>query len=196
MPDQPEAAGLHALMLLHHSRRDARVDENGDSLTLEDQDRSIWNRAEIDEGIAILEVALDVGVVGPYQLQAAIAAGHATAPTWSATDWTYIAGVYGRLAEMLPSPIVELNRAVAVAHADGPASGLVLIDELRASGELDDYHLFHAARADLLRRLGRFDEAAIAYERALDCASNDIHRRHLTRQLESLPSGSSSVSED
>jgi len=186
MPDQPEAAGLHALMLLHHSRRDARVDSNGDAITLEDQDRSRWNRPEIEQGVAVLEAALDHGSVGPYQLQAAIAACHATAPSWSATDWTYIAGVYGRLVELLPSPIVELNRAVAIAHADGPGPGLALVDRLRAGGQLGEYHLMHAARADLLRRLHRLPEAVVAFRQALGCATNDTDRRHLSRQLEEI----------
>jgi RNA polymerase sigma-70 factor (ECF subfamily) len=180
MPDEPEAHGLLALMLLHHSRRDARLDAQGDMVLLEEQDRARWRAADIEEGLALAERA---GEHGPYALQAAVAAEHAGAARAEATDWARIAALYGGLAAVAPSPVVELNRAVAVAMAEGPEHGLALIDRLAADGSLDDYHLLHSARADLLRRLGRRAEAAAAYTRALELASNPVERRFLERRL-------------
>ena len=183
MPDEPEALGLLALMLLHDARRAARLDGSGDVVTLEDQDRSLWSGAEIEEGVAVLERALRQQRPGPYQLQAAIAACHATAPSAGATDWAEIAALYDQLALYLPSPVVQLNRAVAVAMSDGPEAGLGLVEELERSGSLGTYHLLPATRADLLRRLGRYEEAASSYRQALDLASTDAERRFLTRRL-------------
>jgi RNA polymerase sigma-70 factor, ECF subfamily len=183
MPDEPEAAGLLALMLLHDARRRARIDANGDLVTLEDQDRAAWDGAEIGEGVALLEGALRRGRPGPYQVQAAIAACHATAVTAEATDWAQIAALYDELARFLPTPVVELNHAVAVGMAQGPEAGLALVADLEASGKLAGYHLMPATRADLLRRLGRMTEAAIAYREALELASTDAERRYLSRRL-------------
>jgi RNA polymerase sigma-70 factor, ECF subfamily len=176
MPDEPEVLGVLALMLFHDSRREARTDAAGDLVLLEDQDRSLWNADRIDEGRRVLERAARMRRAGPYQLQAAIAAVHAE----DTTDWRAIATLYGRLGELAPSPIVELNRAVAVAMADGLDQGLGLIDEIEG---LDDYHLLHAARADLLRRLGRDAEAAGAYRRALELAPSPVERAYLERRL-------------
>jgi RNA polymerase sigma-70 factor, ECF subfamily len=184
MPDEPEAAGLLALMLLHDSRQLARVDAAGDLLTLEEQDRGLWDTALITEGVATLQRALRRGQPGPYQLQAAIAACHVTAPSAADTDWTQIASLYGELLKFLPSPVVELNRAVAVGMADGPAAGLTLVSALEASGKLDGYHLLPATRADLLRRLGVLDEAAAAYREALALTNTDSERRYLNRRLD------------
>ncbi|MFI5039690.1 MAG: RNA polymerase sigma factor [Solirubrobacterales bacterium] len=184
MPDEPEAAGLLALMLFQHSRRLARVDRGGELVTLEDQDRSRWDRDEIVEAASLLERALARQSAGPYQLQAAIAACHAQSPRPDATDWARIATLYVRLLEVMPQPIVALNHAIAVAMAEGPDRGLVLVDELGASGELSGYHLLHATRADLLRRLGRGAEARAAYLQALELTSSDAERRFLTRRLE------------
>jgi len=184
MPSEPEAGGLLALMLLHDARRLARLDAAGDLVTLEDQDRSRWDAASISEGVEVLESSLGQGRPGPYQVQAAIAACHATAATAESTDWAQIALLYGRLAEFLPSPVVQLNRAVAVGMASGPAAGLELVEELEASGKLAGYHLLPATRADFLRRLGRLPEAAVAYAAALELASTDAERRYLTRRLE------------
>jgi RNA polymerase sigma-70 factor (ECF subfamily) len=183
MPDEPEALGLLALLLLHDARRAGRVDEAGDLLTLEEQDRSRWEADLIDEGGQILEAALRRGRPGPYQVQAAIAACHATASDAVATDWVEIAALYGELARMVPSPVVELNRAVAVAMADGPDAGLTLVDAIEATGALSGYHLLPATRADLLRRLGRRTEAAAAYRDALELATSDAERRYLARRL-------------
>jgi RNA polymerase sigma-70 factor, ECF subfamily len=183
MPDEPEALGLLALMLLHHARRAARVDRAGDLVTLEDQDRTRWDRHEIDEGTDVLEAALRRGRPGPYELQAAIAACHATAPDAAATDWPQIAALYERLARLTPSPVVELNRAVAVAMADGPAVGLQLVAQIETSGALAGYYLLPATRADLLRRLGRLPEAAASYRAARDLATTDAERRYLDRRL-------------
>jgi RNA polymerase sigma-70 factor (ECF subfamily) len=183
MPDEPEAAGLLALMLLHDARRSARVDACGDLVTLEDQDRGRWDAAEISEGVSLLEHALRRGRPGPYQIQAAIAACHATAPTADRTDWPQIAALYGQLAQFLPTPVVELNYAVAVGMARGPAAGLPLVEALEASGKLAGYHLLPATRADFLRRLGRLPEAAAAYAEALELTSTDAERRYLTRRL-------------
>jgi RNA polymerase sigma-70 factor, ECF subfamily len=183
MPDEPEALGLLALMLLHDARRDARVDDAGDLVPLEEQDRTRWDRNAIDEGLGLLDAALRRGQPGPYQTQAAIAACHATAGEAAATDWTEIAALYRELARMAPSPVVELNRAVAVAMADGPEAGLRLVEALEASGALPGYHLLAATRADLLRRLDRPAEAAAAYREALELAATDAERRYLTRRL-------------
>jgi RNA polymerase sigma-70 factor (ECF subfamily) len=177
MPDEPEALGLVALTLLHHARRAARVDDAGDLVTLADQDRARWDAGEIAEGVALLDAALRRGRPGPYQLQAAIAAEAAT------TDWAEIAGLYGQLAQLVPSAVVELNRAVAVAMADGPAAGLELVEALAASGALAGYYLLPATRADLLRRLERPAEAASCYREALELAATDAERRYLTRRL-------------
>jgi len=183
MPDEAEAAGLLALMLLHDARRAARLDAHGDLVTLEDQDRGKWDAAEIAEGAVLLSGALRRGPPGPYQVQAAIAACHATAATAQDTDWAQIAGLYEQLARFLPTPVVELNHAVAVAMAQGPAAGLPLVAALEASGKLAGYHLLPATRADLLRRLGRLPEAAAAYRQALEEASTDAERRFLRRRL-------------
>jgi RNA polymerase sigma-70 factor (ECF subfamily) len=186
MPDEAEALGLLALLLLQDARRGARVDDAGDLVPLDVQDRSRWDRQAIDEGIAILDRALRRSRPGPYQVQAAIAACHALAGEAEATDWPQIATLYGELARMVPSPVVALNRAVAVAMAEGAEAGLALVDELDRSGALAGYHLLAATRADLLRRLGRFGDAADAYRQALDLASTDAERRYLTRRLEEV----------
>jgi RNA polymerase sigma-70 factor, ECF subfamily len=178
VPNEPETDGLLALMLLQHARRAARTDPSGDLILLEDQDRSRWDQAVIDEGLALLaRPAPD----GPYRLQAAIAARHAAAPRAEDTDWAEIAALYGRLYELKPTPVVALNRAVAIAMADGPQAGLRAMEPLRE--QLDRYHLFHSAQADLLRRAGRLDEAANAYRRALAIATNDAERRFLEGRL-------------
>jgi len=181
MPDEPEIRGLLALMLLQHSRRDARTDPLGTMILLEDQDRARWDHAMIDEGLATLDGALAARRPGPYQLQGAIAALHARAPRPEDTDWPQIAALYDRLLESSPSPVVELNRAVAIAMADGPERGLALFAPLEV--ELGDYHLFHAARADLFRRLGRNEEAAAAYRRALELVTNPRQRAYLEGRL-------------
>ncbi|UAK29740.1 sigma-70 family RNA polymerase sigma factor [Nocardia asteroides] len=185
MPNEPEAHGLLALMLLLEARRASRT-EGGVLVTLEDQDRSRWNRAMIAEGVAVLDEALAMRRCGPYQVQAAIAACHATAPDAAATDWPQIAALYSELARLAPSPVVDLNRAVAIAMADGIAAGLALVDELAESGELDGYYLLPATRADLLRRAGRVAEAADFYAQALERAPTDAERRYLTARLRSL----------
>jgi RNA polymerase sigma-70 factor, ECF subfamily len=179
MPDEPEALGLLALLLFQDSRRAARTGADGELVLLADQDRSAWNGAEIAEGTRVLERALRLRRPGPYQLQAAIAALHSE----DTTDWPQIALLYGELARVQPSPVVELNRAVAVAMAEGPEAGLARLDAL---DELDRYHLLHATRADLLRRLGRDGEAADAYRRALDLATNPVERAFLERRLEEV----------
>jgi RNA polymerase sigma-70 factor, ECF subfamily len=183
MPDEPEALGLLALMLLHHSRSATRVDDAGEMVPLEEQDRTRWNREAIAEGVDLLKSALRLGRSGPYQLQAAIAACHATAPRAADTDWVQIAALYGELAEVVASPVVRLNRAVAVAMAEGPAAGLELVETLEASGELAEYHLLPATRADLLRRLRRPEEAAASYREALELVATDAERRYLARRL-------------
>jgi RNA polymerase sigma-70 factor (ECF subfamily) len=183
MPDEPEAMGLLALMLLHDARRATRVDADGGLVLLADQDRSRWDRAQIAEGVDLVERALRRRQPGSYQLQAAIAALHCDAPSAEATDWAQIAHLYGALACRVPSSVVELNRAVAVSMADGPAAGLAIVDRLAATGELDRSHLFHATRADMLRRLERWDEAATAYQRALDLAATDAERNFLAGRL-------------
>ena len=184
MPAEPETRGLVALMLLQHSRRHARVDEHGDLVLLEDQDRARWDQDMIDEGLAILDAAVAMRRPGPYQVQAAIAALHARAPRPEDTDWPEIATLYRVLKAMSPSPVIELNRAVAVAMADGPDAGLALIEPL--ADELDRYHLFHAARADLLRRSGRSGEAKAAYRRALELVTNPVERKYLLRRVSQL----------
>jgi len=185
LPGEPEAAGLLALMLLQDSRREARTDAaSGDLVTLEDQDRGRWDRAEIEDGQRVLQGALQAGRPGPYQLQAVIAACHAGAERAADTDWAVIARVYGQLGRISPSPVVELNRAVAVGMAQGPEAGLALLDALAAGGALAGYHLLPAARADLLRRCGRRPEAADAYREALALGGGtDAERRFLTRRL-------------
>ena len=186
MPDEPEASGLLALMLLQHSRRRARVDDNGDLITLEDQDRTRWEAAEIADGRAVLEAALRRRVVGPYQLQAAIAACHADASEPAATDWEQIAGLYGLLLTVMDTPIVALNRAVAVAMAGDLDAGLQVVDRLAREGELSHYHLLYATRADLLRRRGDLDAARTAYEQALELAGTEPERRFIARRLREL----------
>jgi RNA polymerase sigma-70 factor, ECF subfamily len=177
MPDEPEVLGLLALMLLHDSRRDARTGPNGELVLLEDQDRSTWDREQIEDGLALVERALRHGVAGPYVLQAAIAAEHARSPDPTSTDWRRIAALYAGLAKASPSPVVELNRAAAVAMAEGPERGLELMEAL--AGDLDGYYPFHSARADLLRRLGRSEEAAAAYRRAGALTANPAERAFL-----------------
>ena len=186
MPDEPEAAGLLALMLLQDSRRFARTGPGGDLVMLEEQDRSAWDAAQIAEGVAVLDATRRRDQPGPYQLQAAIAACHATAPAAADTDWARIAELYGELTRCLPTPVVELNRAVAVGMSAGPAEGLRLVGELETSGKLAGYHLLPATRADLLRRLGRGAEAAAAYRAALELAPSDADRRYLNRRLAEL----------
>ena len=182
-----EATALLALMLLHDSRREARLDEDGDLVVLEEQDRTSWNRPQIDEALALVQEAIR-GAPGPFALEAAIAAEHCKARRAEDTNWPQIVRLYDLLAEVMPSPIVSLNRAVAVAMAQGPQPALELIDELAASGELDDYHLLHAARADMLRRLGNNEEAAESYESALKLVTNDSERRFLERRLREMRS--------
>lgn len=185
LPD-PEVAGLLALMLLHESRRPARVDAAGDLILLEDQDRSLWNAELIAEGMRLVGQALSAPTVGAFALQAAIAAIHAEAASTEQTDWTQIAAFYDLLQRASPSPVIELNRAAAIAMRDGPAAGLALVDAILQRGDLADYHLAHAARADLCRRLGRADEAISSYERALSLAQQDPERRFLLRRLTEL----------
>jgi len=184
---EPEAMGLLALMLLHESRRAARTSSSGDLVLLDEQDRSRWNRDAIAEGLALVRRALASRRIGPYTLQAAISAVHAEAPTAAATDWSQIVGLYEVLRRANPSPVVELNRAAAIAMRDGPAAGLSLIDAILARGELDEYHLAHSARADLCRRLGRTAEARASYERALALTRQEPERRFLERRLRELP---------
>jgi RNA polymerase sigma-70 factor (ECF subfamily) len=183
---QPEALGLLALMLLQESRRGARSSPEGDLILLHDQDRSVWNAEYIAEGSALVEQALRSRRFGPYTLQAAIAAVHSHAPDASATDWAEIVGLYDVLLRIEPSPVVELNRAVAVAMRDGPEAGLDLVDAILARGELDGYHLAHSARADLCRRLGRIADARTAYERAYALTRQEPERRFLERRLNEL----------
>ena len=183
---EPENLGLLAMMLLHDSRRRARVDSKGALVTLEDQDRSLWDRGQIREGAELVDGALRVGRVGPYQLQAAIAAVHTVAENAADTDWAQIAALYNELARLNPSPIVLLNGAVAVGMSEGAERGLALIDQRGVSSALDRYHLFHAARADMLRRLGSRTAAADSYRRALELAANGIERTFLERRLAAL----------
>ena len=183
----PEAMGLLALMLLHDSRHAARTSPTGDLILLENQDRALWNRNQITEGASLVERALSSGPVGPYTLQAAIASVHAQAPSSATTDWPQIVSLYDLLMRAEPSPVVELNRAVAVAMHDSPLAGLTLVDAILARGDLGNYHLVHAARADLCRRLGRTAEARDSYERALSLTQQEPERRFLERRLAELP---------
>lgn len=183
---EPETLGLLALMLLHESRRAARTSPEGEMVLLDGQDRSRWNRAYIEEGASLVERALSSRAFGPYTLQAAISAVHAEAASAGVTDWRQIAGLYDVLLRAEPSPVVELNRAVAVAMRDGPQAGLTLIDGILDRGELADYHLAHSARADLCRRLGRIEDAVRSYERALQLANQEPERRFLMRRLAEL----------
>jgi RNA polymerase sigma-70 factor, ECF subfamily len=183
---EPEALGLLALMLLQDSRRAARTSPDGDLILLPDQDRSRWDRGRIAEGAALFERAISSGQLGSYGLQAAIALAHAEAPAAEATDWDQIVGLYDLLARADPSPVIELNRAVAVSMRDGPSSGLALVDAILARGQLGDYQLAHAARADLLRRLGRTAEARAAYRRALELTRQEPQRRFIERRLDEL----------
>ena len=185
MPE-PEVQGLLALMLLHESRRGARTSPEGELILLGDQDRSLWSRALIDEGVALVERALVSRRFGVYTLQAAIAGVHAEAPTAAATDWNQIVGLYDALLRGSPSPVVELNRAVAVAMRDGPPAGLALIDEILQRGNLQDYYLAHSARADLCRRMGKIAEARASYQRALNLARSEPARRFLAGRLNEL----------
>jgi RNA polymerase sigma-70 factor (ECF subfamily) len=186
MPDEPEALGLLALMLLHDARREARTGPGGELVLLEDQDRSRWNRAAIDEGQALLDRALRLSRTGPYQVQAAIAALHDGSARPADTDWRQIAALYARLAQLAPSPVVELNRAVAIAMADGFEAGLRRLDGLGAEEQLAGYPYYHSARADLLRRLGRSDEAIAAYRLALGLTTNDVERSFLEKRIVEL----------
>jgi RNA polymerase sigma-70 factor (ECF subfamily) len=183
MPDEPEALGLLALMILHDARRQARVDAEGDLVLMQDQDRTLWDMAAIRDACAVLDSAVRRGRPGPFQLQAAIVACHASAPTAAATDWAQIAALYARLSELVPSPVVALNRAVAVAMIEGPQAGLALVEQIEDGGALAGYHLLLATRADLLRRLGRLEEAANAYRGALVLAPTDSERRYLRKRL-------------
>jgi RNA polymerase sigma-70 factor, ECF subfamily len=187
-PQPPaEATGLLALMLLHDSRREARLDDEGDLVVLEEQDRGRWNRPQIDEALSLVNAALS-GTIGPFALEAAISAEHCKATRAEDTDWPRIVMLYDLLGDLLPSPIIALNRAVAVGMANGPQSAIALIDELANSGELEGYHLLHAARADMLRRTGANREAAESYELALGLVSNDSERRFLERRLREVTS--------
>ena len=186
MPTEPENLGLLALMLLHDSRRDARVNDSGELVPLEEQDRSTWHEEQIDEGLQLVETSLRISRVGPYQLQAAIAAVHAQAKTAEQTDWNQIAALYAVLLRTTGSSVIALNHAVAVAMSRGLETGLELIQQIAASGDLDSYYLYHAARADLLRRLRRKEEALAAYERALSLTANAVERRYLRRRIVEL----------
>ncbi|MDD5036449.1 MAG: RNA polymerase sigma factor [Methylococcaceae bacterium] len=186
---EPEAMGLLALMLLHESRRPARTSPTGELVLLEEQNRALWNQAQIAEGTMLVEQVLSSRRFGPYTLQAAIAAVHAEAPSIAATDWAQIVGLYEVLLRADPSPVIELNRAVAVAMRDGPLAGLALIDAILARGDLADYHLAHAARADLCRRLGRTAEARASYERALSLTQQEPERRFIERRLGTIQAG-------
>jgi RNA polymerase sigma-70 factor (ECF subfamily) len=183
LPNEPENLGLLALMLLHDSRRDARVNEKGDLVPLEDQDRSLWHRGQIYEGVKLVEQALRAGSVGPCQLQAAIAAVHAEAQTAQETDWRQIAALYRELLRCNPSAIVSLNHAAAVAMSEGPEKGLVLIDQLGTVAELNSYYLYHAARADILRRMRRRAEAIQEYRRAIELTTNSVEQAYLLRRI-------------
>jgi RNA polymerase sigma-70 factor (ECF subfamily) len=185
---EPEAQGLLALMLLHESRRAARTSDDGELVLLEDQDRSRWDRVLIEEGTRLIESAFSSGRFGPYTLQAAIAAVHATAATAAATDWEEIVDLYDVLLRIAASPVVELNRAVAIAMRDGPAAGLALIEAILERGELGDYRPAHAARAELCRRVGRIDEARVSFTRALELARLEPERRFLQRRLAEISS--------
>lgn len=183
---EPEAAGLLALMLLHESRRLARTSPEGDLILLEEQDRSLWNRGQIEEGRMWVQQAWRSGKIGPYTLQAAIAAVYATAPTFAATDWNQIVGLYDMLLQIAPSPVIEINRAVAVAMRDGLAAGLSLVDAILLRGDLANYHHAYAARGELCHRLGKTTEARTAYQQALALAEQESERRYLEKQLAAL----------
>ena len=178
--------GLLAMMLLQDSRCAARTSPTGDLILLEEQDRSLWNREQIAEGVSLVERALSAPRIGPYSIQAAIAAVHAQAPSAAATDWAQIVGLYDLLMQAEPSPVIELNRAVAVAMRDGPSAGLAIIDAVLARGDLANYHLAHSARADLCRRLEKTADARAAYERALSLTQQEPERRFLQRRLSEL----------
>ena len=184
---EPEAMGLLALMLLHDSRRTTRTSPTGDLILLEHQDRALWNRDQITEGVSLVAQTLSSGQVGPYTIQAAIAAAHAQAPSSATTDWGQIVSLYDLLLQAYPSPVVELNRAVAVAMHNGPLAGLDLIDAILTRGELGNYHLAHAARADLFRRLGQTAKARASYQRALSLTQQEPERRFLEKRLSELP---------
>jgi RNA polymerase sigma-70 factor (ECF subfamily) len=186
LPDEPEAIGLLALMLLHDARREARVGPSGELILLEDQDRTRWDQSRIAEGRSLIDRALGLGRPGPYQVQAAIASLHDEAARAAETDWAQIASLYGSLLEMSPTPVVELNLAAAVAMRDGPATGLAMIDAIAPQDVLDEYSYFHAARADLLRRLERWTEAASAYRRALELTTNGPERAYLAGRLDAV----------
>lgn len=185
LPGEPENQGLLALMLLHDSRRDARVSETGDLIPLEEQDRSLWHGGQIYEGLQLVEQALRAGAVGPFQLQAAIAAVHAQAKTAGETDWRQIAALYGELMRRYPSAVVSLNQAVAIAMSEGLEKGLTLMDNLDAA-ELESYHLYHSARAEILRRMGRRNEAIQEYQRAVPLTTNAVEQRYLRRRIDEL----------
>jgi RNA polymerase sigma-70 factor (ECF subfamily) len=193
MPDEPEALGLLALMLLHDARREARTGPNGELVLLDRQDRARWDRAEIEEGRALLDRAIRARRNGPYQVQAAIAAVHDGAGAPEETDWRQIALLYGRLAELAPSPVVELNRAVAIAMTDGPAAGLARLDALTDDPQLAAYPYLHAARADMLRRLGLWREAAAAYRTALELTGNDVERAFLVGRITEMDAGAATT---
>jgi RNA polymerase sigma-70 factor, ECF subfamily len=189
MPDESEVSGLLALMLLHDSRRETRTSPEGELLLLEEQDRSRWDRVQITEGVALVERALRMGRVGAYSLQAAIAALHAEASSAASTDWRQITALYGVLLRIAPSPVIQLNRAVALSMAEGPAPALELVEAIEAGGELRGYHLLPAVRADLLRRLDRRAEAAVAYRAALRLVALEPERRFLERRLQLVEDG-------
>jgi RNA polymerase sigma-70 factor, ECF subfamily len=186
LPNEPENRGLLALMLLQDSRRDARVNDQGELVTLEEQDRSRWDAAEIEEGVQLVQAALSLRRVGSYQLQAAIAAVHAEARHADDTDWPQIVALYGELMRITSSPVVALNYAAAVAMSEGAERGLRLLEEAGADGTLENYYLFHASRADLLRRLHRFDEAANSYTTALSLTTNEVEQKYIQRRLKEL----------
>lgn len=188
MPNEPEPHGLLSLMVLHNSRRRARLDEAGELVSLEDQDRTLWDKDSINDGCDLLDRASHLGQRGPYQLLAAIAACHATAPSAGDTNWSEVARIYGQLFRGNPNPVVALNRAVAIAMADGPANGLALVEELEAEGAIDNYYLLPATRADLLRRLGRTEEAEVAYRQAIGMAPSDPERRFMLRRIAEIHS--------
>jgi RNA polymerase sigma-70 factor, ECF subfamily len=186
LPEEPENLGLLALMLLHDSRRDARINKHGELVTLEEQDRSLWDRKAIEEGVLLAETALSLRRVGPYQLQALIAALHAEAKAADETDWRQITALYGELMRINTSPVVALNHAAAVAMSEGLDAGLRLMEGVGAAAKLDDYYFFHAARADLLRRLDRFEDATIAYSRALELTENEVEKKYVLRRMREI----------
>jgi len=183
---EPENTGLLALMLLQDSRRNARLNDDNELVTLEEQDRTLWDQTEIAEGLQLIEHSLKQRRVGPYQLQAAIAAVHAEATTASETDWVQIAALYRELMRLNPSPIIALNHAAAVAMSEGPEAGIVLIEAVGASGKLDNYYLYHAARGDLLRRMKRFDESSAAYARAIELTTNPVEQQYIRKRIDEM----------